>query len=137
MRTMKPSSQDPRQRLTGLRNELLKLHTVLLHSERALYERDTQRIRSSHQFLDLALNDPAFAWLRVLSQFVVSIDEMLEAEEAPSAAEAGRLVRRAHALLSPVNTNGAFERPYLEALQRDPDVVLAHAAALELLRRIE
>lgn len=134
---VKPSPQDPRKRLTELRNELLKLHTVLLHSERALYERDTQRIRSSRQFLDLALNDPAFAWLRVLSQFVVLIDETLEAEEAPSAAEASRAVRRAHALLSPVDTSGVFEKSYLEALQRDPDAILAHAAALKVLRRIE
>ena len=131
-------AQDPpRQRLTELRNELLKLHTVLLASERAVYERDVQRIRSSSQFLDLALNDPAFAWLRVLSQLVVLIDETLEAEEAPGAAEASRLVRRALDLLSPVESSGAFEKPYLEALQRDPEVILAHAAALKLLRRLE
>lgn len=137
MRRVKPSSHDPRQRLTELRNELLRLHTVLLHSERAQYERDIQRIRSSREFLDLVLNDPAFAWLRVLSQLVVLIDETLEAEKAPSPAEASRLARRAHELLSPLDTNGVFEKPYLEALQRDPDVILAHAAALKLLRRLE
>ena len=76
---MKPSLQDPRQRLTQLRNELLKLHAVLLESERAQYDRDIQRIRSSQHFLELALNDPAFAWLRVLSQLVVLIDETLDA----------------------------------------------------------
>jgi len=134
---VKPSPQDPGKRLTELRNELLKLHTVLLNSERALYERDIQRIRSSRQFLDLALNDPAFAWLRVLSQLEVLIDETLEAEEAPSGAEASRLVRRARELLSPGDANGAFEKPYLEALQRDPDVILAHAAARKLLHRLE
>ncbi len=128
---------DPRQRLTELRNGLLKLHTVLLNSERALYERDVQRIRSSHQFLDLLLNDPAFAWLRVLSQLVVLIDETLEAKEPPGAVEANRLVRQARELLSPADTSGNFEKPYLAALQRDPDVILAHAAALKLLRRLE
>jgi len=128
---------DPRERLTELRNGLLKLHTVLLNSERALYERDVQRIRSSHQFLDLVLNDPAFAWLRVLSQLVVLIDETLEADEAPSAAEASRLVRQVRELLSPAQPDGAFERPYLAALQRDPDVILAHAAALKMLKRLE
>ncbi len=114
----------------------MKLHAVLLDSERAHYERDIQRIRSSQHFLELALNDPAFAWLRVLSQLVVLIDETLEAEEPPGAAEASRLVRQALDLLSPAQPDGAFERPYLEALQRDPDVILAHAAALKLLRRL-
>lgn len=129
--------QDQNARLTELRNGLLKLHTVLLHSERAVYERDIQRIRTTGQFLDLAMNDPAFAWLRVLSQLVVLIDETLEAEEAPTAEEAGRLVRRARDLLSAADASGVFERAYLEALQRDPDVILAHAAALEMLRRLE
>jgi hypothetical protein len=36
-----------------------------------------------------------------------------------------------------VESSGAFEKPYLEALQRDPEVILAHAAALKLLRRLE
>ena len=127
---------DPRERLTELRNGLLKLHTVLLNSERAQYERDIQRIRSSQQFLELVLNDPAFAWLRVLSQLVVLIDETLEGDDAPTAEEATRLVRRVRELLSPVESDGAFEKPYLAALQRDPDVILAHAAALKLLKRL-
>ena len=114
----------------------MKLHAVLLESERAQYDRDIQRIRSSQQFLDLALNDPAFAWLRVLSQLVVLIDETLDAKEPPSPAEASRLVHKALDLLSPAEPTGTFERPYLEALQRDPDVILAHAAALKLFRRL-
>jgi hypothetical protein len=132
-----PSQDPPPKRLTDLRNELLRLHTVLLKSERARYERDIQKIRTSGEFLALVLNDPAFAWLRVISQLIVLIDETLEAEEPPSPAEATRLVRRARELLSLVDTNGAFERPYLEALQRDPDVILAHAAALDLVRSLE
>jgi len=132
-----PSSKDPGQRLTELRNGLLKLHTILLHSERALYERDVQPIRSSGQFLDLLLNDPAFAWLRVLSQLVVLIDETLEAKDAPGPADADRLVRQARDLLSPGDATGIFEKAYLEALQRDPEVILAHAAAVELFRQIE
>lgn len=132
---MKPPL-NPRERLTQLRNELLKLHAVLLESERAQYDRDIQRIRSSQHFLELALNDPAFAWLRVLSQLVVLIDETLDAEEPVGAAEASRLVRKSLDLLSPAQPDGVFERPYLEALQRDPDVILAHAAALKLLRRL-
>jgi len=83
------------------------------------------------------LYDPAFAWLRELSQLVVLIDESLEAEEPPGRAEADRFVAQALALLSPTQAGTNFETRYLAALQRDPDVVLMHAATLKLLRQLE
>ena len=95
---------DPGQRLRDLRNGLLQLHSALLRSERDLYDRDIERIRSSGRLLELVLNDPAFAWLRELSGLVVTIDERLEGEEPPTASEADRLVRRARALISPERT---------------------------------
>ncbi len=124
-------------RLKDLRAGLLRLHSTLLASERRHYEREVQRIRSQSEFLDLLLNDPAFAWLRELSQLIVLIDEVLEAENGPAPIEADRLVARARTLLSPADTGAPFETRYLEALQRDPDVVLAHSATRELLRRLE
>src|SRR5512147_200618 len=98
---------DSRNRLTTLRNGLLRLHSALLASERSQYERDIQRIPSQARFLELLLNDPAFAWLRELSQLVVFIDEILEAEEPPNRAEADRLVARAKQMLTPAQTGAA------------------------------
>jgi hypothetical protein len=123
--------------LKELRDGLLHLHSVLLTSERALYERDVERIRSQAHFLELLLNDAAFAWLRELSQLIVLIDESLEADQAPGPIEAERLVARARGLLLPAETGAAFEVRYLAALQRDPDVVVAHSSAMQLLRRLE
>jgi uncharacterized protein with von Willebrand factor type A (vWA) domain len=121
---------DPaRERLTGLRNHLLRLHKILLDSERAAYERDVQRITSTGQYLQLVLNDPWFGWLHELSQFIVIIDEKLDDKEQPATAEdADRLTARARDLIAPnesASTNG-FHRKYFDAMQRDPDVVLAH-----------
>ena len=73
-----PTEDRTRQRLTDLRNGLLKLHKVLLDSERDAYDHNISRITSSGQLLDLVLNDPFFAWLRELSQFIVLIDETLD-----------------------------------------------------------
>lgn len=134
---MNPSTDDSRTRLTDLRNGLLHLHSTLLRSERYIYERDIERIPTPARFLELVLADPAFAWLRELSQLVVLIDESLEADDPPSRPEADRLVAQARALLSPNAAGTNFETRYLAALQRDPDVVLTHAATLELLRRLE
>lgn len=117
-----------RERLTNLRNHLLRLHKSLLDSERAAYERDVARITSTGQYLQLVMEDPWFAWLRELSQFIVVIDERLDAEEPATSADADQLTARARDLVAPSETAAThgFHRKYFEAMQRDPDVVLAH-----------
>jgi hypothetical protein len=124
---------DPtRARLVALRNGLLKLHKVLLDSERSVYENDIARIPSSSQFLQLLLEDPHFAWLRELSQLIVLIDETLDAHEPATALEAGRLVAQSRRLLSPSEAGSGFNRSYFDAMQRDPDVVVAHSEMLKV-----
>jgi len=123
----------PRERLTELRNELLKLHKALLDSERASYERDVERISSTGQYLNLVLNDPWFDWLRALSQFIVLVDETLDFEDPATPADADRLVARARDLVSPSENGAVFARRYFEAMQRDPAVVLAHRDMLGVL----
>src|ERR1035441_8170414 len=100
-----------RQRLTELRNGLLSLHKTLLDSERATYERDIRRIGSSGELLKLVLYDPWFAWLHELSEFVVLIDETLDAidetlgaEGPPPSIDAERLIAQSLALLAPNET---------------------------------
>jgi hypothetical protein len=123
-----PKAPAPSEVLTDLRNALLQLHKTLLDSERAIYERDVQRINSPGQMLGLLMDDPWFAWLRDLSRFVVRIDERLDEKEPATTAEAARFLSQARALLTPAEDGRGFERRYFEAIQRDPNVVLAHAA---------
>jgi hypothetical protein len=131
------SSLDPiKQRLTELRNGLLGLHKTLLDSERAVYERDIARITSSGELLNLVINDPWFAWLHALSEFVVLIDETLDAEEPPQGIDAERLIAQAWELLAPNETGRGFAKRYFEALQRDPDVVLAHGRMRKVLTNL-
>lgn len=115
-----------RDRLTNLRNGLLKLHKALLDSERAIYERDVARITTTGQYLQLVLNDPWFAWLHELSQFIVLVDETLDFDDPPTAADADRLIAQARDLVAPSENGASFGRRYFEAMQRDPAVVLAH-----------
>jgi len=131
------SSLDPvRNRLTELRNGLLGLHKTLLDSERATYERDIARIGSSGELLKLVLYDPWFAWLHELSEFVVLIDETLDAKEPTPGLDAERLIAQAWELLAPNETGRGFAKRYFEALQRDPDVVLAHARMRKVLANL-
>jgi hypothetical protein len=127
------SSPQSVQRLTELRNGLLGLHKTLLDSERAIYERDIERINSRGELLRLVLYDPWFGWLHELSELVVWIDEALDADEPPNGIEAERLIGQARDLLAPKEAGKGFAKRYLEALQRDPDVVLAHAQMRKVL----
>ena len=122
------------QILTQLRNGLLSLHKTLLDSERAIYERDIAKIQTPGQFLGLVMEDPWFAYLRDLSRFVVAIDERLDAKDKPvTMADVNRFVTEARALITPSENGRGFEKRYYEAMQRDPNVVLAHAATTRLI----
>src|SRR3989442_1399973 len=125
-----------REHLKTLRNGLLRLHKSLLDSERASYERDVASITSSGQFLGLVLNDPWFAWLRDLSQFVVVVDETLDLENGVGADDAERLIGRARELVSPSENGHGFQRQYYEALQRDASAVLAHGEMMKVFAEL-
>jgi hypothetical protein len=124
------------QQLTLLRNGLLRLHKRLLDSEAAYYDHEVHRIESPGQLLDLALNHPAFAWLRELSQLIVRIDETIDSRDPVTTAEAGMLIRTTRALLSPAEFGEGFQRRYFEAFQRDPDAVIAHSEMIKVLTEI-
>jgi hypothetical protein len=123
-----------RRRLTELREALLGLHKALIESERACYEQTFGRIGSPYQFLQLLTNDPWFAWLRPVSQLIAAMDEALDAKEPLTVAGAEALMAQAKTLLVPTTSGEGFSRHYDETLQRDPDVVFAHAVVARLIR---
>ncbi|MEX2262425.1 MAG: hypothetical protein WD696_10755 [Bryobacteraceae bacterium] len=123
--------------MRDLRNGLLRLHKTLLDSERDSYERDIARIATTGQMLQLVLHDPFFAWLHELSELVVLIDELMEAEEPAEVIDADRLVEQARDLVAPAEEGTGFRKRYFEAMQRDPGVVLAHREMTLVLERLE
>ena len=125
---------DVRQRLTALREALLHLHKALLDSERISYEAAFGQISSPYQFLHLLTNDPWFAWLAPVTQLVAAMDVLLDAKEPLTADGVEALVQQAGKLLVATPDGEGFSRHYDEALQRSPDVILAHAAAAKLIR---
>lgn len=120
-------------RLPELREALLKLHKALVDSERVTYEQTLGPITSPNHFLQLLTTDPWFAWLHPLSELVVTIDETLDALEPPTPPVADALVQQARTLLVASQTGEGFAKHYDDALQRDPDVVLAHGEVAKLL----
>jgi hypothetical protein len=113
---------------------LLRLHKALLDDERVSYERVHGRIASNGEFLQLVLGDAWFAWLRPLSQLMAKLEELGEEDELPDGTNTTTLLASIQTLLTPSEEGTVFGRHYYEALQREPDVVLAHAAVRTLLR---
>ncbi len=119
-----------RERLLETRRALLDLHKLLLHRERADYREDHGPVSNARLF-ELALHDESFAWLRPILQIVVRIDEMLEWDDLWTDADAEALLVRTRALLKASRSGTPFEQKYDQALQADPEVVLAHRAVIK------
>lgn len=119
--------------LDHLFQALLGLHKALLDDERVAYERVHGRITSNGAFLQLALNDAWFAWLRPLSQSLAKLDELNESDDISRYEAIPALLKSVQVLLTPTEEGEGFGRHYYDALQKSPDVVLAHAAVRTLL----
>ena len=75
--------------------------------------------------LQLVAYDPAFAWLRPLSELIVALDEM---QAMPDVTERDAAAVRVE-IESLLSRGGAgFGERYFVRLQGSPDLVLAHAA---------
>ena len=72
---------DPiRDRLKEIRLGLLRLHKALIDAERGEIERRSGPMSSGH-FLQMLIQDEAFAWLRPFSELIVQMDETFAARE--------------------------------------------------------
>jgi hypothetical protein len=120
-------TEKTRQQLTNVRTALLRLHKTLLDFERQAYERDHGTIGNSYEFLQLAMSDRWFAWLRQLSELIVEMDELLAAKETPSENMGVALIRQATILLTPTESGSEFQKKYFAAMQQSPEVVVAHS----------
>ena len=120
-------------RLVDLRLDLLRLHKTLLEMERINFEKRFGRVNSG-ELLQLVLNDAQFAWLRMISALVVEIDEVLNGDEPTTLNHFEDLIGQARLLFTSPG-NEEFKTKYEAALQREPAVVIAHSAVMQMLRQ--
>ncbi len=127
------STSPLRKTLVDVRYGLLGLHKALIVAEQLTFERIYGRVDSTGQLLQLVMSDPWFTWLHPLSNLVVRIDELLDADEEPTVEDVAVLLTEARGLIRPSELGDGFERSYYEALQRAPEVVMAHCEMKKLL----
>ena len=120
-----------RQKLVALRQALLRLHKSLLEMERREYEKIHGTVNTGELFR-LVVDDPQFAWLHNISEFVVRIDETLSSDEGVAESDARGPISLARKLFAPTETGDGFQKQYFDAIQRDPTVVMEHAELMRL-----
>ncbi len=132
-RTMPPAAASPEltavlPRLDAARNDLLTLHRVLLHAERVRYEKLFGRIQGNGAFLQLAMNDPWFTWLRPMMRLVSEIDSRLLDRGQPPVTrdEVTNLLEAAQRLLRPDAEGSGFQKEFQALLQDSPEVAVLH-----------
>ena len=113
---------------------LLSLYSALIVAEQLTYERIHGRVGSTDELLQLVLNDPWFIWLCPLLDLLLRIEQLLDDDAFDITHEdVEHLVAEVRTLTRPSIEGDGFERAYYEALQRAPDVVLAHFQVKRLL----
>jgi hypothetical protein len=115
-----------------LRTKLLALHKTLVDLERDAYQRMHGKVRSG-PFLNMLLEHEQFAWLRKISELIVWIDEVLDPNELTAEEETQNLFEQARKLLTPSELGDDFVKKYHEALQSNPDVIMAHKEVRDVL----
>jgi hypothetical protein len=116
-----------RQQLDEAHRGLLRVHKALLDYERGRYEAVHGAVGGPGAFLQLVIHDPAFAWLRAVSEFVVQIDEWVSAREPREVAEGEALLAQARGMLTPAEEGEEFQRRYFQAIRESDVVAEAHA----------
>ena len=116
-----------------MRHELLDLHRALVDSERREYERARGRM-TDRAFLGALISDPELAWLNPLTSLIVRLDELLEEQTPESPAQLDDCIAEIRKLLKPDAAGEGFHRRYDDAMQRSPEVVVAHGKVIRGLR---
>ena len=129
-----------RARLDEVTHALRPLHKALVDLVQADYEKQKgQRVAGPVQLFQLLTQDPFFLWLHPMSALMAEIDELYDQKE-PIAPDAVAAVRST--LESLVGDRGqepspdSFVSRYLEILQNEPNVVMAHARVRKALDRL-
>lgn len=132
---MEPTSADRgiREQVRAISRTLQDLHRTLLDYQRRDYEKHFGRIGSDFYVLQLAAEDPQFAWLRALSTEMMRIDQVASGKEPLSSDDLLLTGTRVRYLLSPDADGNSFQSHYDRAMQTNPDIIMAHAAAMRSL----
>ncbi len=108
------------------RDRLLSLHKSLVDHERWAYEEKNGKVTSG-QFLNLLLESPDLAWLRMFSSLIVEIDEMFAQKDGFTEEAVETHLDALRRLVQMQEGDEQFIARYQEVLQNDSDAAAKQA----------
>jgi hypothetical protein len=121
--------------LRALRLPLLALHKEVLATERRNLERVHGALGGA-EFLQIVSDPLRYGWLQPFSALILALEDALDVtdDDEIEIATPEEVLDRARELLLPPKEATPFGRHYLTLMQREPALVMAHAAVAKLLR---
>lgn len=116
----------PKAALNEIASHLRNTHKLLLDYEKRIYEKTYGRVDGPYQLLNLAMEDPQFAWLRAMSGEMVHLDEVRLNREGVRPSDLRLVGTRIRALLVANGEPTDFQKRYEEAKSEEPAILLAH-----------
>ncbi|EJM95622.1 hypothetical protein [Herbaspirillum sp. YR522] len=127
------NDNDNRSALRQLASEMRKSHKLLLECQSTL----SGAAGTAFDRLQMVTNHPDFAWLRMLSEFMVEVDQRLDEEAPLQAAQLGAMRQVLERLIGPAEPSSAqFREKYLAALHSSPELTIQHGALRLALGRL-
>lgn len=120
-------------RLNPMRDAVLGLHRELLAAERIAWEAMNGWVPGNAEFLQLAINDPWFQWLRPMTALIAAMDEAMTDQSPEAELRVAALIAAARELLHPNDLGTDFQQRYFEFVQRSPNVAVAHGMMMREL----
>lgn len=122
-----------RSQLQQLATELRKLHKQLIaHQSRSFGD-----VGNPFEHLQLVTMHPDFAWLRILSEFMVALDERLDDKEAIDDVSVIAFKKSVEQMIGPADAHHPeFREKYLLALHDSPDITMLHGGLRLALGRL-
>jgi hypothetical protein len=120
-------------RLRALRTVVLAMHKAALDAERGRYEQLHGPIGGPHQVLRVVMDDPFFAWLRPLSDFVIQADIRLSDKKVLLPSDVERFAEDLRSMVQSQSETDRFAVEYRRTLQDVPEVVVLHGKLIALL----
>lgn len=124
---------DLKTTFNDIARSMRELHKLLLEYQRRIYEKSFGRVEGPYQLLNLAMEDPQFAWLRALSAEMVHLDEVRLAREGIHPSQQRLIATRIRSLMITDHKQTAFQLHLEEAKAEDPAILMAASALLRLL----
>lgn len=122
-----------KEQLGLISSAMARIHKTILENEMELLEIKIMKTLSPNERLHVLLNDPEFAWLRLLSQLMSTVDEVYFQKTPIQQDQVESLKKAVNELLIQA-TDTPFAKKYRSLLPVVPDLMLHHGLLRQALQ---